>query len=504
MIYGIEDTTLTALGDTIRNKLNVEPYVKPDTFKLNYSLSQNDDIDTTRSFSFEGASKIKAIIDVVWDNKQNKFPNPVCVAPGIFKNDAIIPSSSRVITLDKNTQFPITIIVDGRDISFGITQGNGFETANVSVELFALDADGNDYFLTPLEMINKISNMDVLPPEAYEITGNCENMFAHGRFNWLINKYGNKIITNNITATSMMFYSNSTLEEIPFVINCDTTKSFSIASMFAYCYKLKTPPIMTVKPTSMSSVFNSCHNLRRIPDNYFDTWIWTTDYSSAGSTANTMSSIFQYCYSLRHYPEAVYQHINPKANYSNTIYNYMISKCYSIDELMNIPVYTETIYTSNMFRDSFTECDRLMNMTFAVQDDGTPYAVKWKSQTIDLSTAGHFGGFNLPEESRCVQYNSGITTDKRVSNDETYHLLKNDPDWYCGSTTRYSRYNHDSAVRTINSLPDASAYLATTSGTNTIKFKGEAGSATDGGAINTLTAEEIAVATAKGWTVSLA
>jgi hypothetical protein len=67
---------------------------------------------------------------------------------------------------------------------------------------------------------------------------------------------------------------------------------------------------------------------------------------------------------------------------------------------------------------------------------------------------------------------------------------------------QYSRYNHDSAVNTINSLPDTSAYLATAGGTNTIKFKGNAGSKTDGGAINTLTAEEIAVATAKGWTVS--
>ena len=45
--------------------------------------------------------------------------------------------------------------------------------------------------------------------------------------------------------------------------------------------------------------------------------------------------------------------------------------------------------------------------------------------------------------------------------------------------------------------------LATAGGTNTIKFKGDSGSATDGGAINTLTEEEIAVATAKGWTVSL-
>ena len=67
----------------------------------------------------------------------------------------------------------------------------------------------------------------------------------------------------------------------------------------------------------------------------------------------------------------------------------------------------------------------------------------------------------------------------------------------------YSRYNHDSAVETINSLPDTSEYLAANGGTNTIKFKGAAGSKTDGGAINTLTEEEIAVAAAKGWTVTL-
>ena len=67
----------------------------------------------------------------------------------------------------------------------------------------------------------------------------------------------------------------------------------------------------------------------------------------------------------------------------------------------------------------------------------------------------------------------------------------------------YSRYNHDSAVETINSLPDTSGYLSANGGTNTIKFEGAAGSKTDGGAINTLTEEEIAVAAAKGWTVTL-
>jgi hypothetical protein len=102
-----------------------------------------------------------------------------------------------------------------------------------------------------------------------------------------------------------------------------------------------------------------------------------------------------------------------------------------------------------------------------------------------------------------LDYNSGITADKQVKDDATYQALKNDPDWFTVDLY-YSRYNHDSAVATINSLPDTSAYLAEKGGTNTIRFLSTSGSLTDGGAINTLTEEEIAVATAKGWTVSLA
>ena len=128
---------------------------------------------------------------------------------------------------------------------------------------------------------------------------------------------------------------------------------------------------------------------------------------------------------------------------------------------------------------------------------GSPYVKRWKSQTINLSSNIGYGSGIASFEN----YNSGITADKEVKDDATYQALKNDPDWFT-SNVAYSRYNHDSAVETINSLPDTSAYLATAGGTNTIKFKGDSGSATDGGAINTLTTEEIAVATAKGWTVT--
>ena len=92
--------------------------------------------------------------------------------------------------------------------------------------------------------------------------------------------------------------------------------------------------------------------------------------------------------------------------------------------------------------------------------------------------------------------------DKQIKDDATYQALKNDPDSWT-IDINYSKYNHDSAVETINSLPDTSAYIATAGGTNTIKFKGGSGAKTDGGAISTLTEEEIAIAAAKGWTVTL-
>ena len=148
--------------------------------------------------------------------------------------------------------------------------------------------------------------------------------------------------------------------------------------------------------------------------------------------------------------------------------------------------------------------------------------MNWKSQTINLSDNIGFYLYNsstptnkwdlsqlqyAAQSAGVISYNSGITIDKAIYNEATYQALKDDPDAFCLSTTKegpmYSRYTYRSAVATINSLPDTSAYLASAGGTNTIKFKGAAGSKTDEGAISNLTAEEIAVAAAKGWTVTL-
>jgi hypothetical protein len=166
---------------------------------------------------------------------------------------------------------------------------------------------------------------------------------------------------------------------------------------------------------------------------------------------------------------------------------------YSLDEVIDLPFpHYNASWTSDAFYYIFNNCYRLKNFTFKLQEDGTPYVMKWKNQTIDLSQ-----NVGYTENTRHITNNTNFTDDTKIFDDATYQTLKDNPDSWA-SNLNYSRYNRTSAVNTINSLPDCSA-----TGTNTIKFKGASGALTDGGAINTLTEEEIAVAAAKGWTVSL-
>ena len=183
----------------------------------------------------------------------------------------------------------------------------------------------------------------------------------------------------------------------------------------------------------------------------------------------------------------------------------MFYYCNTLDEAVGLPVGNyETVKTSNMFSLTFNHCYRIKEIAF-LTENGTPYERQWKRQTIDLSSNAGWGLKHItsanPNPISQVIAGSDIHPSKNVYDDASYQALKDDADWFTADVS-YSRYNRLSAVNTIQSLPDTSVFLSTTTDTNTIKFKGEAGSKTDGGAINTMTEEEIAVATAKGWTVT--
>ena len=338
------------------------------------------------------------------------------------------------------------------------------------------------------------------PAEAFNITGDCRHRFSNNGWNWFVEKYGDRITTNNISDASNMFYYSDGITKIPFDLNFSSSISYhNLEDMFVYCSNLtKIPKLNNVKVYNTSHMFSACHNLRTIPEDIADTWDWSYLESQTSGYTGNQSSMFESCYSLRSVPLNLIKSGNPYIYYGYSYYYYGFNSCYALDELINLPIpYTKAEWTDNAFSDTFSYCSRLKNITFKTNDDGTGITVKWKSQVIDLS---YYIGYAV-YTNNILEYNSGITSKKRVTDATSYEALKNDPDWWT-TDVNYSRYNHDSAVRTINSLPDTSAYLASTGGTNTIRFRGEAGSATDGGAINTLTESEIAVATAKGWTCS--
>jgi hypothetical protein len=358
---------------------------------------------------------------------------------------------------------------------------------------------GKSELIAPLDMPDEINAIQTGGGEVEPIvlSGDCTYACSGAIASSYVNKFGSTISTANITKANNMFM-NFTGDRIPFTVNLRENHEIGLTEMFKNCIKLRSlPKVLNAKPTFIQSIFMDCQSLREIPEDYFDTWDFSVMKNTTSAYSYACQAVCQGCHSLRKLPLGWLEYTNPVAYTSYSYFSSGFCNCFALDELVNMPIANTATYTSSLFYNFVENCYRLKRFTFKTNEDGTSLVKNWKSQTIDLTKVG-----TALISSYITDCNSGITVDKRVTSDETYQALKNDPDWYT-ERVEYSRYNHDSAVETINSLPDTSAYLATAGGTNTIKFKGAAGSKTDGGAINTLTEAEIAVAAAKGWTVTL-
>lgn len=361
--------------------------------------------------------------------------------------------------------------------------------------------------LAPRSMPAAILGITTGDGESFYITGDATALFSRTYSDsvpiewferYLSHFCSDKIKTKDLTNLAGMFSENTYLTEIPFSLNItsDLTQSRSLRSCFYGMTNLIKLPKINGKVNGIGSF---CYNCQRLADVSA-----LADVDVDLDVNFIRDSAFYNCCSIRHIPSSFIK----KAGRTNmgrfyNFYYYSFIYCYVLEAIEDMGVSRGTL-TENTFDRSFFYCHRLKKLTFETNDDGTPIVANWKNQTIDLTYAvGHLYSNTDDSVNKVItQYNSGITKDKRVNSQEDYERLKNDPDWFTGLLA-YSRYNHDSAVETINSLPDTNAYLAANGGTNTIKFEGAAGAKTDGGAISTLTEEEIAVAAAKGWTVSL-
>ena len=500
MKYSIEGQTLTDLADAIRGKTGEIPGVS-------VIGSDNKTIErSTLNYSFSIArNKLPAVSKhTLW-----------CFT---FYYDAM---DSGVIEIDETYQYPITTEVqkhyfstesDSYYIGLSAMHPGVTKIVNINWTIEAVDENGNPTIAygknyTPQDMVEFIETLPPVPTEDdLTITDNCTGKFAYGGWNWFIDKYGNLMTTENVSGVEKLFYENKTIETVPFDFNCSNSKSMKVTQAFDGCYKLRElPRLYNVKPDNYEYLFRSCNDLREIPDDYFDTWDWSEVDNATNAYNYYSNNLFEGCNSLRKVPLEIFRHGNPLLNASYGIFKGTFKNCYALDEIVGLPnphhkgTYNNSSVYSGIFSQDFVEyCYRLKNLTFAEMPP-----VNWALQTLDLSSSKYVGFLRGQTYiSSITAHKSGITEDKLVKDDATYQALKNDPDWFTYKP-EYSRYNHDSAVATINSLPSAIEYQTSSGkGANIIKFYGHSGASTDGGAINTLTEEEIAVAAAKGWTVS--
>ena len=353
---------------------------------------------------------------------------------------------------------------------------------------------GKSDLIAPGDMPTEIEGIRGVS-EPLIITGNAGYACSGSVAAKYIELFGDLVSTENLINMEYMFhrYPGKT---VPFEINgkIDYTGGMAIARMFNASEIEEPPKMNNIRVASWNYAFAQS-KVRRIPGDFMDTWDFSYVMSSNGQGQN-MSGLFASAHYLRTIEEPALSNFGFTGyNYYQYPYTSLCASCYVLDELKGVCVYDFT-QTYSTLGSMVADCYRLKNLTFQVNEDGTPKVATWAGQTLSLNTRIGYV-YNIGSLS-----SYGISDDKEVSDDATYQALKNDPDWWTKDRA-YSRYNHDSAVATINSLPDTSAYVATKPNyPNTIKFEGAVGSKTDGGAINTLTEEEIAVATAKGWTVS--
>ena len=379
---------------------------------------------------------------------------------------------------------------------------------------------------------------------------NSEHTFHSLMLMNIISKYN---LMSRVDASGMQnmvnifaYYKGDELDKIePSFEYNDTGISFN--NCFNYCTNITKLPTFNSKfilCQDTGGIFNSCEHLEDISDfidniNYFNYYYITSGGGRSGSSSFYLVPSISNCFRLKsidlaNYNTALHDIRSTFYSKTSTPYSGGVSYCSELESFINIPVPSADLgftYTSNFLNYSYggeNGLGRLTHITFAKDSNNQPYVVNWKSQTMDLANgstqspgwvSSQWTSTNIMLED---YYNVADSTSSSATLEGTQarynaYIATGEDDWccYCGGKqvtydggSRYlgllfSRYNHDSAVETINSLPDTSAYLAQAGGTNTIKFKKYSGACTVQGAIKDLTPEEIAVATAKGWTVTL-
>ena len=246
--------------------------------------------------------------------------------------------------------------------------------------------------------------------------------------------------TENVTTMNETFYSCSNLQSIPLL---DTSNVTDMSGVFSGCLKLQTmPQLDTSNVTNMSKMFDSCQNLQTIPQ--LDT-----------SNVTNTNQMFYGCTNLTTIPQLDTSKVNTMS--------YMFGSCTRLTTISQL----DTSSVTNMAY-MFSECIRLATIP---QLNGEKITI----------LSGAFSNCKLLENfNGIINLGQGYLT-TQSANYSNYKLI----------LSNSTKLTHDSLINVINNLYD-------------IKTKGVKPQQLVLGSTNLakLTAEEVAIATNKGWTVS--
>lgn len=218
--YSIEDTTLTALGDAVREKTGKE--TRPVEYTT-ATLEWNDIYPPINTVEYFNPKYLGGLI--VFDQVKIKLievENLTNIEGQIsISGDFTFDENNEYINPEPYERNNINLTIRGNEIDVFSPYKCVVEiTLYYKGEVVPMADEVITNTMTPLKMVEEINN--ILPGPVAEnliITGDCNYRFANGGWDWVVEKYGNMITTKDIAHAKNMFYSASTITEIPFDLN---------------------------------------------------------------------------------------------------------------------------------------------------------------------------------------------------------------------------------------------------------------------------------------------
>lgn len=393
---------------------------------------------------------------------------------------------------------------------------------------------GDSGTMTPSQMVTAIGNItsggsgDEMPnlitiePSYWSYYTSGQSWQTIHRNDWLLQNHLDKIkfqTSQAVPGLDYFLYNNSIQADYS-QVEVEANFPSSMIRTFAGSSLIKPPRLVVtgnnnVNVSRMTELFYDCNYMTEIPNNFWDNklmFFTLADWTPTNSTETyRFIRLFAQCYELESIPDNFWGiQFEQCSNFSDNQYSgpycYMFDQCKSLGQINGLGVThvagSNSRTTADMFNHMLSACYRLKDFTFYAPNN-TPRVARWADQTLDLTGIGYVPQLwmlSLPSNAHYYPSDSNSSDgykDFVIYDQSTYNQRKNMQETLAIGKA-WSRYNHDSMVRTINSLPDTSA-----TGTNIIQFASGQGSSTDAGGPENLTQAEIAVATAKGWQVQI-